>query len=196
MKITIYQIIPELDQDRLLFMPLSYFQKAGYPSPPAEIYESVFYGETEVTTLEEIYRIFNRKDEADTRYLERLVLPDIPCQSLTLWKYRTRREKATSISVIRLAFLKYHFRKNAPCCPSRIMIISLMSRSAGPSPVIWPIWITAEFLFIPVSRFSSSAANTVSANSATGSVTGRRKGYLLGRENFWNVQLSFCLRTR
>ena len=27
MKITIYQIIPELDQDRLIFMPLSYFQK-------------------------------------------------------------------------------------------------------------------------------------------------------------------------
>ena len=31
MKITIYQIIPELDQDRLMFMPLSYFQKTGYP---------------------------------------------------------------------------------------------------------------------------------------------------------------------
>ena len=55
-----------------MFMPLSYFQKAGYPSPPAEIYESVFCGETEVTTLEEIYRIFNRKDEADTCYLEKI----------------------------------------------------------------------------------------------------------------------------
>lgn len=72
MKITIYQIIPELDQDRLMFMPLSYFQKAGYPSPPAEIYESVFCGETEVATLEEIYRIFNRKDEADACYLEKI----------------------------------------------------------------------------------------------------------------------------
>src|SRR5699024_11259972 len=30
------QIIPELDQDRLMFMPLSYFQKAGYPSPRSE----------------------------------------------------------------------------------------------------------------------------------------------------------------
>lgn len=72
MKITIYQIIPELDQDRLMFMPLSYFQKTGYPSPPAEIYESVFCGETEVATPEEIYRIFNRKDEADARYLEKI----------------------------------------------------------------------------------------------------------------------------
>ena len=72
MKITIYQIIPELDQDRLMFMPLSYFQKAGYPSPPAEIYESVFCGETEVATPEEIYRIFNRKDEADACYLEKI----------------------------------------------------------------------------------------------------------------------------
>ncbi len=72
MKITIYQIIPELDQDRLMFMPLSYFQKTGYPSPPAEIYESVFCGETEVATPEEIYRIFNRKDEADACYLEKI----------------------------------------------------------------------------------------------------------------------------
>ena len=106
MKITIYQIIPELDQDRLMFMPLSYFQKAGYPSPPAEIYESVFCGETEVATLEEIYRTFNRKDEADTRYLEKIGSPDIPCQSLTFWKYSTHREKAVSISVIHLVFLK------------------------------------------------------------------------------------------
>lgn len=72
MRITIYQIIPELDQDRLMFMPLSYFQKVGYPSPPKEIYESVFCGETEVATPEEIYRIFNRKDEADARYLEKI----------------------------------------------------------------------------------------------------------------------------
>lgn len=127
---------------------------------------------------------------------KRSVSPDIPCQSLTFWKYRTRRQKAASISVIRLAFLKYHFRRKAPCCPSKIMIISLMSRSAGPSPVIWPIWITGEFLFIPVSRSSSNAANTVSASSATGSVTGRRKGYPHGRKNFWSVLLSFCSRIR
>ena len=98
MKITIYQIIPELDQDRLMFMPLSYFQKAGYPSPPAEIYESVFCGETEVATLEEIYRM--------PAIWKRSVSPDIPCQSLTFWKYSTHREKAVSISVIHLVFLK------------------------------------------------------------------------------------------
>ena len=76
MRITIYQIIPELDQERLMFMPLSCFQKAGYPMPPAGIYESVFCGETEAATLEEIYRIFNRTDEADTRYLEKMELSD------------------------------------------------------------------------------------------------------------------------
>ena len=72
MRITIYQIIPELDQDRLMFLPLSCFQKAGYQTPPAGIYESVFCGETEAATLEEIYQIFNRTDEADTRYLEKI----------------------------------------------------------------------------------------------------------------------------
>ena len=38
MRITIYQIIPELDQDRLMFLPLSCFQKAGYQTPPAGIF--------------------------------------------------------------------------------------------------------------------------------------------------------------
>ena len=76
------------------------------------------------------------------------------------------------------------------------MTISLLSRSIGPSPVIWPIWITGEFLFIPVSRFSSNAANTVSASSDTGSVTRRRKSPLGGSEIFWNVLLSFCSRIR
>lgn len=72
MRITIYQIIQELDQDRLMFMPLSYFQKNGYPSPPAEIYESVFCGETEAATLEEIYQFFNRTDEVNTFHLEKI----------------------------------------------------------------------------------------------------------------------------
>ena len=106
MKITIYQIIPELDQDRLMFMPLSYFQKAGYPSPPAEIYESVFCGETEVATLEEIYRTFNRKDEADARYLEKIGFTGHSMSVSDIWKYSTHREKAVSISVIHLVFLK------------------------------------------------------------------------------------------
>ena len=76
------------------------------------------------------------------------------------------------------------------------MTISLLSRSIGPSPVICPIWITGEFLFIPVSRSSSNAANTVSASSDTGSVTRRRKSPLGGSEIFWNVLLSFCSRIR
>ena len=76
------------------------------------------------------------------------------------------------------------------------MTISLLSRSIGPSQVIWPIWITGEFLFIPVSRSSSNAANTVNASSDTGSVTRRRKSPLGGSEIFWNVLLSFCSRIR
>src|SRR5699024_9724744 len=70
------------------------------------------------------------------------------------------------------------------------------SRAIGPSQVIWPIWITGEFLFIPVSRSSSNAANTVNASSDTGSVTRRRKSPLGGSEIFWNVLLSFCSRIR
>ena len=98
MKITIYQIIPELDQDRLMFMPLSYFQKAGYPSPPAEIYESVFCGESTGYSTAKMKRM--------PAIWKRSVSPDIPCQSLTFWKYSTHREKAVSISVIHLVFLK------------------------------------------------------------------------------------------
>ena len=196
MKITIYQIIPELDQDRLIFMPLSYFQKAGYPSPPAEIYESVFCGETEVATLEEIYRIFNRKDEADARYLEKIGFTGHSMSVSDILEIQHSPGESRFYFCDTFGFSQIAFQKENAMLQFRTMTISLLSRSIGPSPVIWPIWITGEFLFIPVSKSSSNAANTVSASSATGSVTGRRKGYPHGRKNFWNVLLSFCLRTR
>ena len=106
MRITIYQIIPELDQDRLMFMPLSYFQKAGYPSPPAEIYESVFCGERKSPHWKKSTGHSTAKMKRMPAIWKRSVSPDIPCQSLTFWKYSTHREKAVSISVIHLVFLK------------------------------------------------------------------------------------------
>ena len=72
MRISIYQIIPELDQNRLLFMPFSHFKKAGYETPPSQIYRRVFHGDIKANTCEEIYRIFNRIDEEDCQYLERI----------------------------------------------------------------------------------------------------------------------------
>ena len=125
MKITIYQIIPELDRDRLLFMPLSYFQKAGYPSPPAEIYESVFCGETEVTTLEEIYRTFlTAKMKRMPAIWKDRFSPDIPCRSLTFWKYRTRRESRFYFCDT-FGFPQIAFQKENAILPVKTMIISL-----------------------------------------------------------------------
>ena len=172
------------------------FSKAGYPSPPAEIYESVFYGETEVTTLEEIYRIFNRKDEADTRYLEKIGFTGHSMSVSDIVEVQDSSGESRFYFCDTFGFPQISFQKERTMLPVQNHdYISYEQVSRSKSGYL-AYMDTAEFLFIPVSRFSSSAANTVSANSATGSVTGRRKGYLLGRENFWNVQLSFCLRTR
>lgn len=104
------------------------------------------------------------------------------------------RETAVSTSVIPLAFLRYPFRKNMPCCLSRTIIIFLMIRSSGPNPVIWHIWMTADFLFIPVSRSSFSAANTASASLDTGSVISIT--VVASRRNFWSVLRFFSLGIR
>ena len=184
MRITIYQIIPELDQERLMFLPLSCFQKAGYPMPPAGIYESVFCGETEAATLEEIYRIFNRTDEADTKCLEKIGFTG---HSLSVSDILEVQDAPGDSRF-------YFCDTNMPCCLSRTIIIFLMSRSSGPNPVIWHIWMTADFLFIPVSRSSFSAANTASASLDTVSVICITTVGSSG--NFWSVLRFFSLEIR
>lgn len=72
MKVTIYQIVPELDSHHLLFMDFEYFLKSGYVNPPAEIYQLVFQDDISANNLEDIYRIFNRVSEEDTQFLEKI----------------------------------------------------------------------------------------------------------------------------
>ena len=53
-------------------MPFSHFKKAGYETPPAQIYKMVFQGDIKADTCEEIYQIFNCIDETDSQYLEEI----------------------------------------------------------------------------------------------------------------------------
>ncbi len=59
MKITLYQIIPELDNDHLMFRELQFIQTASGNRVPAEIYEAVYQGELDIRTLEDAFYIFN-----------------------------------------------------------------------------------------------------------------------------------------
>ncbi len=59
MKVAIYQIIPELDNSRMLFNSLEYMKKAHDGRIPAEIYEMIFCGEIEAEDCEDVFRIFN-----------------------------------------------------------------------------------------------------------------------------------------
>ena len=194
MKITIYQIIPELDQDRLMFMPLSYFQKAGYPSPPAEIYESVFCGETEVATPEEIYRIFNRKDEADACYLEKIGFTGHSMSVSDILEIQHSLGESRFYFCDTFGFSQIAFQKENAMLPVQNHDNIPFERSIGPNPVIWHIWMTADFLFIPVSRSSFSAANTASASLDTGSVISIT--VVASRRNFWSVLRFFSLGIR
>lgn len=59
MKITLYQIVPELDNDHLMFCDLRFIQTAGYDKVPAEIYESVYHGDLDIKTPEDAFYVFN-----------------------------------------------------------------------------------------------------------------------------------------
>ncbi len=59
MKITLYQIIPERDDDHLMFRELQFIQTASGNRVPAEIYEAVYQGELNIRTLEDAFCIFN-----------------------------------------------------------------------------------------------------------------------------------------
>ena len=59
MNVTLYQIIPELDNDHLIFQNLQAILQASNHQVPAELYETVFSGELEVQDLQDIFTIFN-----------------------------------------------------------------------------------------------------------------------------------------
>lgn len=59
MNVTLYQIIPELDNDHLIFRNLQTIQLASNHQVPAELYETVFSGELKVQSLQDIFMIFN-----------------------------------------------------------------------------------------------------------------------------------------
>lgn len=59
MKIVLYQIIPELDQKRLMYNCLENIMKSCGDKVPAEIYEFVFSGDVEAKTCDDVWSIFN-----------------------------------------------------------------------------------------------------------------------------------------
>lgn len=59
MRLTIFQIVPELDENRVIFMDLDFVLKRCSGRIPAESYRAVFDGELEIGSLEDAFYIFN-----------------------------------------------------------------------------------------------------------------------------------------
>ena len=59
MTITLYQIIPELDKNHLMFRDLQFIRTASGNQVPAELYESVYSGDLDIQTLEDVFYVFN-----------------------------------------------------------------------------------------------------------------------------------------
>lgn len=72
MEITIYQIIPELDKEHVKFRELAYLQSLECSTPNAQIYEAIYHGKVDASSLEDIYRIFNRVTESDALFLDNI----------------------------------------------------------------------------------------------------------------------------
>ena len=59
MKIAIYQIAIERDENRLAFQSLNHIISVSNGRVPAELYDCVFAGEVSAQTLEDIFYVFN-----------------------------------------------------------------------------------------------------------------------------------------
>ena len=59
MKVRIYQIVPELDVNHLMFRDLQTIISKSDGKIPEEIYECVFEGELEAKQLEDVFYILN-----------------------------------------------------------------------------------------------------------------------------------------
>ena len=65
--IALYQIIPELDNNHLMFRELDCIKIFGDNAIPAELYENVYIGEVNANSPKDIFRIFNLKHPKDYR---------------------------------------------------------------------------------------------------------------------------------
>ena len=59
MKIAIYQIAIERDENRLAFQSLNHIISVSNGRVPAELYDCVFAGEVSAQTLEDIFSMFS-----------------------------------------------------------------------------------------------------------------------------------------
>lgn len=59
MKVSIYQVVPELDQKGILFRDLACAKRAGDGRVPSEIYECIYSGELPVTDPEQVFVMCN-----------------------------------------------------------------------------------------------------------------------------------------
>ncbi len=57
--VILYQIIPELDNDHLMFRDLQFIKNASDNMVPAELYEIAYQGELDINSPEDAYFIFN-----------------------------------------------------------------------------------------------------------------------------------------
>lgn len=62
MKIAIYQIAIERDENRLAFQSLNHIISVSNGRVPAELYDCVFAGEVSAQTLEDIFYVFNMEN--------------------------------------------------------------------------------------------------------------------------------------
>jgi len=59
MKVSVYQIVPELDKKEVLFRNLAHVKKAGDGRVPSEIYECIYNGELPVQDPEDVFVMCN-----------------------------------------------------------------------------------------------------------------------------------------
>ena len=65
MKITLFQIVSELDDKHLMFRNLNFIKNANNNTVPAELYEVVYDGDMDIKSLEEAFYIFNMAHPED-----------------------------------------------------------------------------------------------------------------------------------
>ena len=106
MKIAIYQIAIERDENRLAFQSLNHIISVSNGRVPVELYDCVFAGEVSVQTLEDIFYVFNM--EHPSGYKGRsLSVSDVV-------EIFLHQEKASSITVSQSGSSGFTFERGKP----------------------------------------------------------------------------------
>ena len=173
MKISLYQMVPELDHNNLMFRPLSEFEAMCADGYPSDQYEKVFEGDVDAECLEDVFCLFNQDHrpnyagrslsvsdvveiicspyDSKFYFCDTVGFSEIPFEKEQAMEYITNhdfaREDAAHSGNLNIAFVQDGTLKWVRCIKAALSRCRLEKNQLGYQLLFWPTGESKPFAY-------------------------------------------------